>query len=170
MSSENREELLRSLTDKLRLNASLTIVMTQAGAECLGINSTDLNCLNILGLNGASTPGGLAAATGLTSASITAAVDRLESKGYVRRERDAHDRRKVLLRLAEPVGGLQCADAFGPVVEAWRGAISDFSDDELKIIIEHYQRVENVTRSMLEQFNDNPSDGQCASFAAEATG
>ena len=170
MSSDKREELLGQLMDKMRLNASLTIVMTQAGAECLGINATDLNCLNILGLNGASTPGGLAAATGLTSASITTAVDRLEARGFVRRERDPQDRRKVLLRLSTPVAAPECADVFEPVIATWRGAIADFSDDELVTIIEHYKSVENVTRALLESFKDSEPQGQPASFASEATG
>ncbi|MEO6713461.1 MAG: MarR family transcriptional regulator, partial [Mycobacteriales bacterium] len=123
-----------------------------------------LNCLNILGLNGASTPGGLAAATGLTSASITAVVDRLESKGYVRRERDPHDRRKVVVRLSQAVAAPECSDAFEPVLQAWREAIADFSDSELGIIIEHYQRVEDVTRALLEAFKENPPETGPARF------
>ena len=46
-------------------------------------------------------------ATGLTSASTTAAVDRLEAKGYVRRERDPHDRRKVFFRENAPARQLR---------------------------------------------------------------
>jgi len=59
----------------------------------IGINPTDLNCLNILSLAGQLTPGQLAQATGLTTASITGVADRLEAAGYVRRERDTADRR-----------------------------------------------------------------------------
>ena len=60
-----------------------------AAAERIGINVTDLNCLNILALSGQLTAGELARATGLTTASITGVLDRLEEAGFVRRERDA---------------------------------------------------------------------------------
>src|SRR5690348_6532673 len=43
----------------------------QMSAERIGINVTDLNCLNIVALTGPMTAGELARATGLTTASIT---------------------------------------------------------------------------------------------------
>lgn len=46
---------------------------------------------------------GLARHTGVTAATMCIAIDKLESKGYVRRERDEADRRRVLLRLT-PAG------------------------------------------------------------------
>ena len=58
-------------------------LMSQAAADRIGINATDLNCLNILSFSGHMTAGELARATGLTTASITGVVDRLEEAGYV---------------------------------------------------------------------------------------
>jgi len=43
----------------------------------------------------------LAGHKGVTVATMSIAIDRLEDKGYVRRERDARDRRRVLLRITE---------------------------------------------------------------------
>jgi DNA-binding MarR family transcriptional regulator len=43
----------------------------------------------------------LAGHMGVTVATMSIAIDRLEDKGYVRRERDARDRRRVLLRITE---------------------------------------------------------------------
>jgi DNA-binding MarR family transcriptional regulator len=51
----------------------------------------------LLGDN-AVTAGHLAEHAGLTGAAVTALVDRLEAAGYVVRERDDNDRRKVLVR------------------------------------------------------------------------
>ena len=42
--------------------------------------------------------GEFAKATGLTTGAITGVIDRLERAGYVRRERDQTDRRKVIVR------------------------------------------------------------------------
>ena len=60
----------------------------------LGLNPTDLRCLDWLSET-AMTAGELAEATGLSSAATTTLLDRLERKGFVQRERDTVDRRKV---------------------------------------------------------------------------
>ena len=84
----------------MRRTGSLMQLMGQAAADRIGINATDLNCLNILSFSGHMTAGELARATGLTTASITGVVDRLEEAGYVTRERDPQDRRRVVVSLA----------------------------------------------------------------------
>ncbi len=55
----------------IRKTGSLMQLMSQAAADRIGINATDLNCLNILSFSGQLTAGDLARATGLTTASIT---------------------------------------------------------------------------------------------------
>ena len=83
----------------LRRAGSIMQLLGQMSAERIGINVTDLNCLNIVALTGSMTAGDLARATGLTTASITGVLDRLEEGGFVRRERDPHDRRRVIVKL-----------------------------------------------------------------------
>ena len=72
----------------VRKTGSLMQLMSQAAADRIGINATDLNCLNILSFSGQMTAGDLARATGLTTASITGVIDRLEQAGFADRERD----------------------------------------------------------------------------------
>ncbi len=67
-------------------------------AQRFGLHGTDLKALRLLAVE-AMTAGRLAEATGLTNAAVTALVDRLEASGYVVRERDAEDRRRVTIRL-----------------------------------------------------------------------
>src|SRR5713101_3331385 len=95
-----RAELTAAFAASLRRTGSLMQLMGQAAADRIGINATDLNCLNILSFSGHMTAGELARATGLTTASITGVIDRLEEAGFVSRERDPHDRRRVVVRLA----------------------------------------------------------------------
>src|SRR4029077_2451814 len=92
----------------MRRNGSIMQLLGQVSAERIGINVTDLNCLNIVALAGPMTAGELARATGLTTASITGVLDRLEDGGFVRRERDPKDRRRVILNLnpGTRVGGI----------------------------------------------------------------
>src|SRR6266568_5541350 len=94
-----RAELAAAFGAAIRKTGSLMQLMNQAAADRIGINATDLNCLNILSFSGQMTAGELARATGLTTASITGVADRLEEAGFVRRERDASDRRRVVIRL-----------------------------------------------------------------------
>lgn len=70
----------------------------QAIADSLGVNVTDLKCLDLAREIEELTPGKLAELTGLTTGSITVALDRLERAGYIRRQRDPRDRRKVIIQ------------------------------------------------------------------------
>src|SRR2546430_15462544 len=70
----------------MRRNGSITQLLGQVSAERIGINVTDLNCLNIVALAGPVTAGELAPATGLNTAAITRALDRLEDGGLLPRE------------------------------------------------------------------------------------
>src|SRR5258707_15747618 len=78
----------------LRRAGSVMQLLGAAAAEQIGINVTDLNCLNLLALRGRMTAGELATATGLTTASITGVLDRLEEAGVVPREGDPKDPRR----------------------------------------------------------------------------
>jgi DNA-binding MarR family transcriptional regulator len=54
------------------------VMYSQAVAQRLGINSTDLECLDHIVLRGPLIAGALAEATGLTTGAITGVIDRLE--------------------------------------------------------------------------------------------
>ena len=81
-----RARLFAAFAASLRRTGSLMQLMGQAAADRMGINATDLNCLNLLSFSGQMTAGQLAKATGLSTASITGVIDRLEEAGFVRRE------------------------------------------------------------------------------------
>src|SRR5690242_18815372 len=72
-----RAELELAFATAMRKTGSLMQSLSQAAADRIGINATDLNCLNILSFSGHLTAGELARQTGLTTASITGVVDRL---------------------------------------------------------------------------------------------
>ncbi len=86
----------------------------QAAASRLGINQTDLICLNLLVRNGPMSAGQIASALGLTTAAISAMATRLEAGGYARREMDPKDRRRVLLHasIEKTLEALSLFDAF----------------------------------------------------------
>jgi DNA-binding MarR family transcriptional regulator len=66
-------------------------------SQRLGLGGTDVRFLTLLDVHGPLTPGRLATLTGLTTGSVTGVIDRLERAGFVGRERDGTDRRKVIV-------------------------------------------------------------------------
>src|SRR5262245_4534642 len=90
--------------------STATIMFHQAVADRLGLHPTDHKCADILFLKGPLSAGELAELTGLTTGAITGVIDRLEGAGFVRREDDPRDRRRVIVRVLpashRKIGGL----------------------------------------------------------------
>ena len=149
--SAERRQLENEFLDAIRRSGSIMQLLGQVSADRIGINATDLNCLNIVALTGSMTAGELARATGLTTASITGVLDRLEEGGFVRRERDPNDRRRVIVNLNAGRGWHDVAPVFAPVIKAWRGAAAGYSDDELRLILGFQRQVEEIMRDQLAQ-------------------
>jgi DNA-binding Lrp family transcriptional regulator len=151
-----RADLEVAFAAGLRRTGALMQLMGTAAAERIGINATDLNCLNILSFSGRMTAGELARATGLTTASITGVVDRLEEAGFVTRERDPHDRRRVVVQINIDRAMKDVAAIFVPMLRAWRDMASRYSDDELRLIVDFYGRMEQVFREHLVRLRGGP--------------
>ena len=135
----------------MRRNGSIMQLLGQVSAERIGINATDLNCLNIVAVTGPMTAGELARATGLTTASITGVLDRLEEGGFVRRERDPKDRRRVIVTLNPGPGLREIGPTFGPLVRAWREAAAGYSDEDLRLLLDFQLKLEHIVRDQLER-------------------
>lgn len=92
-------------TDALRDRARTAVVRFIADvilynhvvAQRAGLGPSDGQFLTLLQVHGPMTAGELSARTGLTTGSTTGVIDRLERAGLVRRVRDMHDRRKVIV-------------------------------------------------------------------------
>lgn len=82
----------------LKTFAARVILHGLRASDALSLAPTDLVCMCLLQLNGPASPGWLAETIGLTTGAVTGMVDRLERAGYVTREPDPHDRRKVIVR------------------------------------------------------------------------
>jgi DNA-binding MarR family transcriptional regulator len=145
-SSPERARLASEFASAVRMTGSLFQLVGLATAERIGINATDLNCLNILSFSGQLTAGELARETGLTTASITGVIDRLEDAGYVRRERDGRDRRRVVVHLVVDKALHDVAPVFLPLIRDCQQLAADYSDDELQLILAFYRRMEQVIR------------------------
>ena len=87
---------LPALRQALRLPA-----YEEALADHLGMNVTDLRCLELVLDSPGITAGGLADRSQLTTGAVTGVVDRLERLGFVERRPDPSDRRSVTIHPIE---------------------------------------------------------------------
>ncbi len=149
MDDSPRQRLESEFLLAIRTGNAVMQLLGAASAELIGINVTDLNCLNILALSGRMTAGELARATGLTTASITGVIDRLEVAGYVQRERDPHDRRRVIVALDAERGLRDIVPVFLPVMEAWQAIAEQYTDEQLTLILGFQRQLEQMMRDRL---------------------
>ncbi|MFI6047506.1 MarR family winged helix-turn-helix transcriptional regulator [Nocardia sp. NPDC051321] len=105
-----------------------------AAAAVLGVNRTDLRCLEIL-LAGDATPSVLATALGLTSGSVTTMLDRLAKLDYVVRHPEPGDRRKVLVRIT-PEAAAKAWEIYGPIAEEGASDVGRYTADELRTVLD----------------------------------
>jgi DNA-binding MarR family transcriptional regulator len=131
----SRAELMASLNDGGRRLSAATIMFHQAVADRLGLNLTDHKCVDILFTQGPMTAGDLADLTGLTTGAITGVIDRLEKAGFVRREDDPNDRRRVIVR-AIPKRHRQIARLFDDLAARMAELAARYTDKELAVIFD----------------------------------
>jgi DNA-binding MarR family transcriptional regulator len=135
--TEDAQERRAQLALQLR---RLTVELDAVGqrfAGLHGLNRTDVRALVAIMDAARSgrpmTAGGLGAAVELSSASVTALVDRLERAGHVRRVRDAADRRRVVLEMSAPAMAAG-AEFFGGLQRDLVAAMAGYSDEELAVV------------------------------------
>jgi DNA-binding MarR family transcriptional regulator len=151
---KSRKELMAALEQALRDVSGTGVLFSQAAAERLGLNSTDLECLGLIS-SGPATAGGLARATGLTTGAITGVIDRLERAGYARREHDEADRRKVQVR-ARPEALQKTAPIFEPMRRASAEVLSRYGNDELALILDFLTRAQAASVSVVAALRKSP--------------
>lgn len=103
----------------------------------LGINRSDLRCLDLLHETGTMSAGQLAAGSGLTSGATTRMLDRLERIGYIRRLPDRGDRRRVLVELT-PRARKLASELYGSS-EAAAAGLSRYHPDQLTLLRDFLQ-------------------------------
>jgi predicted ArsR family transcriptional regulator len=115
--------------------STAVVVFHEAIGRLLGLSAVERKCIDVLRRLGPVTAGTIGEHTGLTTGAVTGLMDRLEKAGYVRRERDPHDRRKVLVQLLpnERMDAVLAA-AFGPFGDDMVKIAARYSGAELRAI------------------------------------
>jgi DNA-binding MarR family transcriptional regulator len=145
----SKQTLIDAISGASQQFSTSTVLFHTALADRLGLNPTDHKCVDVLLQRGSMTAGQLAEVTGLTTGSITTALDRLEKAGFIRRAADPHDRRKVILEVI-PDSLTVMFPLFDGLVTAYTQMLDTYSEAELGLILEFIHKTVQITDEQAE--------------------
>jgi DNA-binding MarR family transcriptional regulator len=146
-----KKPLIEELIREFRVSGNQDSAFDGLAAERLGVNRTDLHCLNIIENSGGVTAGELAAQAGLTTGAVTGVIDRLERIGYARRMPDSADRRRVKVEVT-PEFYRRAEGIWGPMAADWQSTLAGrFSVAELERITEFLRATNEVAQRHLDR-------------------
>lgn len=125
-----------------------TVLFHRAVGQVLGVNVTDMKCLDMMTLQRSTTPSQLAAHTGLSSGATTAMIDRLERAGLVKRQPHPRDRRGTILLLTRKAMR-QLPALFASLGTAMETLVSSYSQTELAVLNDFFTRARRLWREEL---------------------
>ena len=117
------------------------ILFNHQVAQRVGLGASDAQFMHLLQLHGPLTPGRLAELSGLTTGTVTGVLDRLEAAGFVRRERDGSDRRKVIVKLNEERLWSAMAPLYAGQAESLAAVAGAYDAEQLEVIAGFLRRL-----------------------------
>lgn len=117
-----------------------TVLFHQAVGQLLGVNVTDMKCLDLMILKSSVSPTELAEHTGLSSGATTAVIDRLEKARLIKRNPHPKDRRGTTLVLTkEAIRKLP--RLFESLGKAMATLVSGYSRNDLEVLVDFFTKV-----------------------------
>lgn len=151
MPASPKQQLIEKLITAFRASGNQDSAFESLAADRLGVNRTDLHCLNAIENAGGLAAGELAAEVGLTSGAVTGVVDRLERAGFARRVPDPADRRRVKVEVT-PEFYARAERIWGPLAAEWEASLaSRFTAAELARITEFLLLTNEVGKRHLDR-------------------
>ncbi|MEV7386385.1 MarR family transcriptional regulator [Streptomyces sp. NPDC091215] len=139
-------------------------------ARLLGVNETDLRCLEILLDVEETAPRVLSTKLGLSTGSVTAMLDRLEKLGYLTRSPHPTDRRKTVVRatpdFTERAYGLM-APFLGDVAER---LLPRYTPEQLDLIADYLTRSRDIQQEHTERLRQIRASGTARTGGRQPTG
>ncbi|MEV4369071.1 MarR family transcriptional regulator [Nonomuraea sp. NPDC049637] len=126
----------------------------EAAAARLGLNRTDLRCLDVVLAEGPVAAGALSLALKLSPAAVTTVIDRLERAGMVTRAPDPGNRRRVLVAATDAARAAE-AEIFVPVGQAGARALAGYGQDELAVILDFLRTARRVQEEQAARVRDS---------------
>jgi DNA-binding MarR family transcriptional regulator len=151
MSASPKRQLIEGLIAAFRASGNQDSAFENLAALQLGVNRTDLHCLNAIENAGGLTAGELAVEAGLTSGAVTGVIDRLERARFARRVPDPADRRRVKVEVT-PEFYARAEQIWGPLAAEWEASLAKgFTAAELTRITEFLRLTNEVGKRHLDR-------------------
>jgi DNA-binding MarR family transcriptional regulator len=115
------------------------VSLHQEVGRILGLNVTDMKCLDVMTMQGSATPSQLAEQTGLSSGATTAMIDRLERARLVVRRPHPTDRRGTVLVLTQEAME-KLPSLFESLGAAMQALMADYSQKELVVLADFFAK------------------------------
>ncbi|MBU3066710.1 MarR family transcriptional regulator [Nocardia sp. NEAU-G5] len=126
-------------------------------ARLLGVNDTDLRCLEQLLAAGALTPRELSDQLNLTTGSVTVMLDRLAKLDLLTRAPHPVDRRKVVVRLTDN-GAQRCLDLVGPlIIDGERELAAKYDTAQLRLVTDFLHTNTTIQQRHIDRLRDRPA-------------
>lgn len=164
--SKKREKLLRELEEESHKSTLDGVYFLQAVAERSGMNLTDLQCIAILTSTGPIPAGQLAETMGLTTGAVTGVINRMERAGYVRREKDLTDGRRVVVQPVLEELERAGASFFGSPGGELGALMSEYDDRDLAVFLDFLVKANAATREEIARIRAASKSGDGGEFAA----
>ncbi|MFD7980310.1 MarR family winged helix-turn-helix transcriptional regulator [Streptomyces sp. NPDC059071] len=153
-----RDALMADMQGEARRYMASYALFNQAVADHLRLHPTDVQCLSLLSLEAEPvTIGRVAELTGLTTGSATRLVDRLERAGYVRRERDAEDRRRVMVA-SVPEKMAELGAFWRRLNRTWGELFDAYDDAEIALLTDYMRRTIELSAAQIERLRSGEFD------------
>jgi DNA-binding MarR family transcriptional regulator len=151
MARQSKQQLVEELIREFRVSGNQDNAFDALAAERIGVNETDLRCLNIIENSGGLTAGELADQSGLTAGAITGVLDRLERAGFARRASDPADRRRVRVEVT-PAFYRWTKRIWGPMAADWHSTLSEcYTMAELERITDFLRATNKIGQRHLDR-------------------
>lgn len=108
-------------------------------AEIYVLSAAERRCLGSIS-HGPQPASAIARETNLTPAAVTSLIDRLEKRGFVRRQPDPDDRRKVMVAAGKKTEEL-IKRAYHPIFEAGAALLAKYSVAEMQLLLGFIEEV-----------------------------
>jgi DNA-binding MarR family transcriptional regulator len=123
-------------------------------ARLLGVNETDLRCLEVLLTSETTAPSTLRTRLGLSSGSVTAMLDRLEKLDYLTRTPHPTDRRKSEVRITPRASAL-VHRLMGPyLADSTEQVLDRYSARELELVIDFLDFTRSIQQHHLQRLRE----------------
>jgi DNA-binding MarR family transcriptional regulator len=156
-----RAALIGAVLLELRKVSAFSVLFSQTVADRIGVHPTDQECGDLLNIFGPMTAGRLAELSGLTTGAITGVINRLEQAGFVRREQDPNDRRRVIVHaVPDSDAARKAAKFFEGMANASIALCDRYTDADLALILDFVSRALTMTTEEIARLRNDKSRTQ----------